>query len=156
MMGLVMLALLAAAPIHTETWTLWAHGTDHSGAEDRQRVQGAATEAECWAIFDRLQLTDVDADVVRTSSRATRPPHITETAPSTWSSSCACQSRRGSKQRGRRPPLAPWLRINRLLRVMLQTRWSAEAWSQVRVEFQEGARAAERDPARGVVRLAHN
>jgi hypothetical protein len=64
MMGLVMLvmlALLAAA----ETWTLWAHGTYHSGAEDRQRVQGAATEAECWAIFDRLQLTGADADVVR-------------------------------------------------------------------------------------------
>jgi hypothetical protein len=29
----------------------------------------------------------------------------------------------------------PWLRINRVLRVMLQTRWSAEAWSQVKVEF---------------------
>ena len=29
----------------------------------------------------------------------------------------------------------PWLRINRVLRVMLQMRWSAEAWSQVRVEF---------------------
>jgi hypothetical protein len=29
----------------------------------------------------------------------------------------------------------PWLRINRLLRVMLQTSWSAEAWAQVRVEF---------------------
>jgi hypothetical protein len=29
----------------------------------------------------------------------------------------------------------PWLRINRDLRVMLRTRWSAEAWSQVRVEF---------------------
>ncbi len=29
----------------------------------------------------------------------------------------------------------PWLRINRVLRVMLQTRWSAETWSQVRVEF---------------------
>jgi len=28
-----------------------------------------------------------------------------------------------------------WHRINRVLRVMLQTRWSAEAWSQVRVEF---------------------
>jgi hypothetical protein len=27
----------------------------------------------------------------------------------------------------------PWLRINRVLRVMLQTRWSAEAWSQVRL-----------------------
>ena len=29
----------------------------------------------------------------------------------------------------------PWLRINRVLRVMLQTRWSAEAWSVVRVEL---------------------
>ena len=29
----------------------------------------------------------------------------------------------------------PWLRINRVLRVMLQTRWSTEAWSVVRVEF---------------------
>ena len=31
----------------------------------------------------------------------------------------------------------PWLRINRVLRVMLQTHWSAEAWSQVRVEFRK-------------------
>ena len=29
----------------------------------------------------------------------------------------------------------PWLRINRILRVTLRTRWSAEAWSQVRIEF---------------------
>jgi hypothetical protein len=29
----------------------------------------------------------------------------------------------------------PWLRLNRVLRVMPQTRWSAEAWSQVHVEF---------------------
>jgi hypothetical protein len=29
----------------------------------------------------------------------------------------------------------PWLRINRVLRVMLHTRWSVEAWPQVRVEF---------------------
>jgi len=29
----------------------------------------------------------------------------------------------------------PWLRINRVLRVMLHTPWSAEAWSQIRVEF---------------------
>jgi len=29
----------------------------------------------------------------------------------------------------------PWLRINRVLRVMLQTRWSGEAWSEVRIEF---------------------
>jgi hypothetical protein len=28
-----------------------------------------------------------------------------------------------------------WLRINRVLRVMLHTRWRAEAWAQVRVEF---------------------
>ena len=29
----------------------------------------------------------------------------------------------------------PWLRINRVLRVMLHTRSNAEAWSVVRVEF---------------------
>ena len=29
----------------------------------------------------------------------------------------------------------PGLRINRVLRVMLHTRWSAEAWLVVRVEF---------------------
>ena len=28
----------------------------------------------------------------------------------------------------------PWLRINRVQRVMLHMRWSAEAWSIVRVE----------------------
>ena len=31
----------------------------------------------------------------------------------------------------------PWLRINRVLRVMLHTRWSAEAWAEVRVEFRK-------------------
>jgi ABC-type uncharacterized transport system substrate-binding protein len=31
----------------------------------------------------------------------------------------------------------PWLRINRVLRVMLRTHWSAEAWSVVRVEFRK-------------------
>jgi len=31
----------------------------------------------------------------------------------------------------------PWLRINRVLRAMLHERWSAEAWSQVRVEFRK-------------------
>jgi hypothetical protein len=31
----------------------------------------------------------------------------------------------------------PWLRINRVLRVMLHERWSAEAWAQVRVEFRK-------------------
>jgi hypothetical protein len=29
----------------------------------------------------------------------------------------------------------PWLRINRVRRVMLTTRWSADAWPQVRAEF---------------------
>jgi len=29
----------------------------------------------------------------------------------------------------------PWLRINCILHMMLQTRWSAEAWAVVRVEF---------------------
>jgi len=31
----------------------------------------------------------------------------------------------------------PWLRINRVLRMMLHTRWSVEAWSVVRVEFRK-------------------
>jgi len=31
----------------------------------------------------------------------------------------------------------PWLRINRVLRVMLHTRWSAEAWSVLRLEFRK-------------------
>jgi hypothetical protein len=31
----------------------------------------------------------------------------------------------------------PWLRIDRILRVMLHTRWSVEAWSVVRVEFRK-------------------
>jgi len=31
----------------------------------------------------------------------------------------------------------PWLRINRVLRLMLHTRWSAEAWSTVRIEFRK-------------------
>jgi len=29
----------------------------------------------------------------------------------------------------------PWLRINRVLHVMLHARWSTEAWAQIRVEF---------------------
>jgi hypothetical protein len=37
----------------------------------------------------------------------------------------------------------PWLRINRVLLVMLHTRWSAEAWAEVRVEFKK-ARAITR------------
>jgi hypothetical protein len=31
----------------------------------------------------------------------------------------------------------PWLRVNRVLRMMLHTHWSAEAWSVVRVEFRK-------------------
>jgi hypothetical protein len=45
----------------------------------------------------------------------------------------------------------PWLRINRVLRVMLQTRWSAQAWLVVHVEFKRAIRVAERDRAGGVV-----
>jgi hypothetical protein len=45
----------------------------------------------------------------------------------------------------------PWLRINRVLRVMLHTRWNA-AWAQVKAEFKASRRPAERDPTRGVVR----
>jgi hypothetical protein len=40
-----------------------------------------------------------------------------------------------------------------VLRVMLHTRWSAEAWSQVRVEFKK-ALAPQRDPARGLAQLS--
>jgi len=29
----------------------------------------------------------------------------------------------------------PWVHVNRVLRVMLHTRWSAKSWSVVRVEF---------------------
>jgi hypothetical protein len=47
----------------------------------------------------------------------------------------------------------PWLRINRVLRVMLHTRWSAEAWAVVRVEFRALA-LRERDSARGLVQLS--
>jgi hypothetical protein len=47
----------------------------------------------------------------------------------------------------------PWLRINRVLRVMLHTRWSGGV-ARRPCRVQAGARAAERDPARGVVQLA--
>jgi hypothetical protein len=46
----------------------------------------------------------------------------------------------------------PWLRINRVLRVMLQTRWSAEAWSEVLIEFRRTL-ALQRDPGRRLVQL---
>jgi Family of unknown function (DUF6152) len=36
----------------------------------------------------------------------------------------------------------PWLRISRVLRVMLQTRRSAEEWPVVRVEFKRPPRCA--------------
>jgi hypothetical protein len=42
----------------------------------------------------------------------------------------------------------PWLRINRVLRVMLQTRWSAEAWPQVRTSSSERSRCGARSGAR--------
>ena len=57
----------------------------------------------------------------------------------------------------------PWLRINRVLRVMLQTHWSAEAWPQVKAEFtralalrSEIRRAAASQPQRSaaLVRVA--
>ena len=40
-----------------------------------------------------------------------------------------------------------WLRINRVLRVMLCTHWNAEGWAQVRIEFKRALELAERDPA---------
>jgi hypothetical protein len=45
----------------------------------------------------------------------------------------------------------PWLRINRVLRAMLTTRWSAEAWPQVKAEFKKALALRSKDPARGVV-----
>jgi hypothetical protein len=47
----------------------------------------------------------------------------------------------------------PWLRINRVLRAMLHTHWSAESVVAGQGRVQKSARAAERDPARGVVQL---
>ena len=43
----------------------------------------------------------------------------------------------------------PWLRINRVVRVMLHERWSAEAWSQVRVEFKRALALRARSGGRG-------
>jgi len=31
----------------------------------------------------------------------------------------------------------PWLRINRVLRTMLHTRWNTEQWSVIQVEFRK-------------------
>src|SRR5439155_26322937 len=47
----------------------------------------------------------------------------------------------------------PWLRINRVLRAMLHTRWSAEAWPQVKAEFKKALAAEESDPTRRLVQL---
>jgi len=42
----------------------------------------------------------------------------------------------------------PWLRINRVLRAMLTTRWSAEAWPQVKAEFKKALALRSRSGAR--------
>jgi hypothetical protein len=42
----------------------------------------------------------------------------------------------------------PWRRINRVLRVMPHTRWSAEAWAQVRIEFRKALALRSRFGAR--------
>jgi hypothetical protein len=47
----------------------------------------------------------------------------------------------------------PWLRINRALRVMLQTHWSAQAWLQVRVEFKRALALRARSGAREVFKV---
>jgi hypothetical protein len=48
----------------------------------------------------------------------------------------------------------PWLHINRLLRVMLHTRWSAEAWLVVRVGFRRALALAEYPPLAVTGRVA--
>jgi hypothetical protein len=53
----------------------------------------------------------------------------------------------GEQRRQANDATHPWLRINRVLRVMLHTHWSAEAWSQAGVEFRRALAPAERDPA---------
>src|SRR5262245_62136633 len=63
----VIVALLAAiARVHVEKWALGAHVTDRSGAEEWERAQGEATEAECWPRFTISKLIGADADIVRT------------------------------------------------------------------------------------------
>ena len=46
-----------------------------------------------------------------------------------------CRARCGEARLNEARLWHPWLRINRVLRVMLHTRWSAEAWAKVRAEF---------------------
>src|SRR3989442_11608384 len=43
----------------------------------------------------------------------------------------------------------PWFRINRVLRAMLTTRWSAEAWPQVKTEFTKALALKSQFGARG-------
>ncbi len=52
----------------------------------------------------------------------------------------------------------PWLRINRVLRVMLHTRWSAEAWPPVKAEFKKALtlRSKIQRAGRGVLMHAIN
>src|SRR5437867_2422180 len=47
----------------------------------------------------------------------------------------------------------PWLRINRVLRAMLHTRWSAEVLAAGQGRVQEGPCAEESDPTRRLVQL---
>jgi hypothetical protein len=42
----------------------------------------------------------------------------------------------------------PWLRIHRVLRVMLHTRWSGEAWLVVRVELRRAPHDAQPESVR--------
>jgi hypothetical protein len=50
----------------------------------------------------------------------------------------------------------PWLRINRVLRVMLHTRWSTEAWPQVKAEFNKVLALRSEISAGGVVQLTRS
>jgi hypothetical protein len=47
----------------------------------------------------------------------------------------------------------PWRRISRVLRVILHTRWSSEAWSVVRVEFRRAVALHSEIRRAGVVQL---
>ena len=46
-------------------------------------------------------------------------------------------SRRVNERPGRRPPLGLWLRVQRLLRLMLTEPWNEEAWKQVKPEIKK-------------------
>lgn len=60
------------------------------------------------------------------------------------------RGRQGSVPRkvsdGEGPASLAWLRINRVLRVMLHTRWSAEPWSVVRIEFRRALALRSENP----------